>query len=51
MSGPLVMCESCGGFFAGGDIRECYGCGIPICGVCEDGYDLCIDCNTREDGE
>jgi len=43
MSEPLVMCESCGG-----DTRECYGCGIPICGACEDGYGLCMDCNSQD---
>ena len=52
MSEPLIMCESCGRFFTSGDIILCYGCEIPICGVCEDGDELCADCNEwMEDGE
>ena len=52
MSVPLVMCESCGRFFTDGDIIACYNCGKLICGACEDGDDLCADCNEwMGDGE
>ena len=52
MSEPLVQCESCGRVFPSGDIIACYVCGMLICGACEDGDELCVDCNEwMEDGE
>jgi len=51
-SEPLIKCESCGRHFAHKDIIACYGCGMLICGACEDGDELCADCNEwMEDGE